>query len=117
MNFKCGDCKESKVILTTGGTGYARIGRKKICYDCCAVRDRADMRATGRAVFYLVAREGRLVVTNWPGTLEFPVYHTRKGQHNMAGTMVSVWFTDSEGKKWYGRNIGDNQILRCKRLK
>jgi len=119
--FTCADCGETIKYVNKsgcGGTGYATVREdgieKKVCYRCCAKRDCAEMAATGRIVLYLTAGS---MVTNWPGTLKFRVAHSRPGRHNFAGRMVSVWFTDSDGREWYGRNIGDNQILRCKRLK
>jgi len=116
--FVCADCGEEKVHTDSLTTGYGinREGRK-VCYSCCGKRDSAEMTATGRAVLYLTEEAGVPVVTNWPGTLRLRVTHTRKGSHNIAGSMVSIWFTDLDGREWHGRNIGDNQILRCKRLK
>lgn len=90
---------------------------KAICYSCCAENDTRDMIDTGRAVLYLT--EGptdQFFVSNWPGSLKIEPYRVRKGAHNIAGTRYDVWFS-FDGKPWHGVNIGDNQILRCKRIK
>ena len=128
--FVCADCGEEVVHVNPngfGGTGYATVreggSEKKVCYACCAKRDIADMTATGRAVLYLaVAGDGAAaplwpVVTNWPGTLKIAVKSRRIGRHNIAGKRTDVWFTGPDGKAWWGWNCGDNQILRCRRLK
>lgn len=126
--FTCADCGEHKVHDNPhgyGGTGYGTDGtvnkdgtKKKVCYDCCGKRDVADMKATGRAVLYLTEREGKPVVTNWPGTLILPVRHNRIGRHNIAGSREDVWFTGPDGREWWGVRYGDyTQLCHCKRLK
>jgi len=87
------------------------------CYDCCAKRDIAEMTATGRIVLYLTGIGSDETVSNWPGTLCFPVTLRRISRHNIAGKRADVWFTGPNGKRWWGWNCGDNQILRCRRLK
>ena len=122
--FVCADCGEEKIHVNPngfGGTGYGIVREggveKKVCYDCCGKRDRADMSATGRAVLYLTERPDGAVVTNWPGTLKFRVRYKKAGSHNIAGRRTDVWFTDADGREWWGWNCGDNQILRCRRLR
>ena len=102
---------------------------KKYCYACCALRDKEQMRTTGKAVLYLThdtyAGEGKTIfhgsfrsgkVTNWPGSLEIPC-QVKRGSHNMAGTRYDVWFT-FEGQDWYGVQYGENsQLTYCHRLK
>jgi len=120
--FVCADCGEEKVHVNPsgcGGTGYATgPNGEKVCYDCCGKRDRADMRERGRAVLYLTVREGKHVVSNWPGTLTLPVKAYRKGRHNIAGSRETVWFDGPDGRKWWGVCYGDNtQLCHCKRLR
>jgi hypothetical protein len=113
-----------------GGTGYARIkhesgAEQRICYDCCAVRDRLDMLATGRAVLYLVGRVDNVhvtthVVTNWPGTLEFkcfPRVVRRPGAGGFGAQRTDAWFIGPDGFIWHAINRGDMQLARCKRTK
>lgn len=130
--FYCADCHQTKPVKTDGGTGYGEWNGDKVCYDCCAIRDRKDMTETGRAVLYLskanekdTAPNGfngskgvsRWVVTNWPGTLRFNAY-VKTGRHNIGRTRCDAWFTGPDGKQWHGVQIGEwSQICRCKRLK
>ena len=127
--FVCADCLEEVVHINPndcGGTGYAIVkedGREKqICYACCAKRDLADMRQTGRATLYLVSSPMSVIpnwprVTNWPGTLAFTVTRRKSGRHNLAGSRTDVWFTDSDGARWHGVQLGENsQICRCRRV-
>ena len=126
--FICADCLEEvtyDVPAGGGAAGYCIVREdgidKKVCYGCMGKRDRADMSATGRAVLYLLSSPDSIVpnwprITNWPGTLCFMAKHKKTGRHNLAGCRTDVWFTDSDGR-WWGVNCGDNQILRCRRLK
>lgn len=83
------------------------------CYDCCAERDRASMRETGKATLYDCGD----TLTNWPGTLSLKVTGSTEGRHNIAGTRRNVWFR-FEGRDWYGVRYGENtQIVHCRRLK
>lgn len=114
--FYCSDCKrwlpcEPKTSCTTG-YGVKPSGRKS-CFACCAIADAKAMRETGRACLYLHRVTNR--VTNWPGTLDLPVTRTRRGRHNIAGERLDVWFA-FEGQSWHGVNIGDNDIVRCKKV-
>jgi len=123
--FVCADCGEHKVHVNPndcGGVGYARVCEdgveKKVCYDCCGKRDIASMQTEGRIVLYLTARGGKLFVSNWPGTLKFPVRERRTGRHNIAGHRDDVWFRDSDGREWWGVSYGYNtQLCHCKRLR
>lgn len=134
--FRCFDCKQWKLPLAlvngSGGTGYAiDKNRHKVCYDCCAKRDSADMVKTGKGYMYLhwphnepsrailsPTRENNIFLTNWPGTLKIPVGSAQKGRHNIAGSRYSVWFTGPDGKPWFGVQYGENtQICHVRRLK
>lgn len=135
--FKCSQCHEVKPVPQgTGGTGYARNAQnRKVCYACCADNDREYMRTHDRIDLYLVQRDpipdraqrtyrnvnsaGKVrewFVTNWPSSLELPVFTLKTGAHNIARTRIDVWFK-FEGREWHGVNIGDNDILRCRKLK
>lgn len=128
-HFKCADCQITAPVQTAGGTGYATLRNgRKVCYACCAVRDRADMEKTGRALLYLTheterrgpqhADEVRIYyATNWPGTLRIRIGGAaRHSRNNFGAQRTDVWFRHA-GADWHGVNIGDNQILRCKRTK
>lgn len=130
---KCSQC--SNVLPPpphTGPVGYGRVGkaRKPICYECCNRRDMAYMRKHGKNTLYFSYSSpcnnpqftgsgtnmtaSDYLVSNWPG-LKIRPDRVRRGKHNIARERWDVWFT-FEGTKWHGVNIGDNQILRCKRI-
>lgn len=55
--------------------------------------------------------------TNWPGTLRFRIGGAvRHSRNNFGARRIDVWFS-AQGREWHGVNLGDSQILRCKRLK
>jgi hypothetical protein len=113
--FHCSTCHADKPVQTDGGTGYAtdRQGMSH-CYDCCAVLDRIAMRDEDRTTLYL--SDG--VVGNWCGTLKLIPCKVRNGRHNIGRTRVDVWFREDEfGSEWHGVNIGDSEILHCRKLK
>lgn len=84
-----------------------------------------DMRKTGRATLYLTMTPVRIkrgyiidrgmTITNWPGSLEFKALGSAKiSQTNWGLTRVDVWFA-FDGFVWHGKNIGDGQILHCRK--
>lgn len=79
-----------------------------------AKRELENMRLTGKALLYLHNANS---VGTWDGTFNFPVHYQRTGGHNMAGKRLDLWFRGPEGATWHGVNIGDNQIVHCKRNK
>ena len=120
-SFKCQSChRELPIPREGGGTGYALYGGKRICYECAGKRETKEIGkkvAGSKHLFYLTKKDGKYVVTNWPSTIRYTVTAMRKGRHNIAGERVDVWFQDHLGRKWHGVQIGDNEILRAKRLK
>ena len=86
----------------------------KYCYACCAERDIADMRNTGRATLYLT----NAGISNWPGSLKIKVGYRKSGRHNFAGTRTDVWFTGPDKANWHGVQYGENtEIVHCRRVK
>lgn len=120
-SFRCTVCKRTLPVRTEGGTGYGLHGKakKKVCYDCCAELDKKRMQKTGTAFLYLTKdATGSWVITNWPGTLRFTPYLVRKGGHNWYRVeRFDAWFIGPDGAVWHGVNLGDNEVLRCKRTK
>ena len=101
----------------TDGWGYDE-DRNPYCYKCCANRDVAGMKENGRATLYYVERDGRWFVTNWPGSLSFPVTYRKSGRHNIAGTRDDYWFHGPDGHVWHGYTLGNfTQVAHCKRTK
>ena len=120
--FQCADCGETKPVKHDGGTGYAIVredgSEKHICYQCCGKRDAKAMVEDGKACLYLSKRDdGAWAVSNWPGTLVFKTHYTRETRRGFSGKGRDAWFTGPDGKAWYGINMGDSQICRCRRLK
>ena len=118
----CSQCGETKTYDGIG-TGYGKNkAGEKICYECCAIADRADMIATGKATLYLATKAehstyGRAIVSNWPGTLQFSGRYS-VGRHNIARKRYDVAFRGPDGFMWSGRKYGDNtQICHCRRTK
>ena len=120
--FTCAKCGKSKPVQTSGGTGYAEYPNiaGKVCYQCCGELDRASMIDTGKACLYLTQdNSGHLgAVSNWPGTLSFPLIRYHIGRHNIAGKRYDVWFRGPNNTLWHGTTYGDNtQICHCRRIK
>ncbi len=116
--FKCADCKRIKQSTDAMTTGYGSFGKskRKVCFECCGKREARDMAKTGKATLYLVSKKDGYHVTNWPGTLDIRAGYVKRGGHNIGRTRFDAWFSFA-GATWHGVNIGDNDILRCKRLK
>lgn len=112
----------------TTGYGVTPEG-EKVCYDCCAERDRATLADGGDPGLYLTdVREGngnglhtRAVVSNWPGSLKFPaVVIGRSLSYTPTGGRVpriDAHFTDHTGRTWLFTVRGDMQLGRARRLK
>lgn len=108
----------------TIGTGYGTDERgHTACYACCADRELAAMRKTGRATLYLTGAGLHWEVINWPGSLRFKVWNgePKIGRHNWAGRRYDAWFsvlTDGAPELWHAVTYGDNtQIAHCRRVK
>jgi len=125
--FTCAICKEAKAIEHPpgyfGGTGYAFLhdGIDPICYPCAADDERAEMIATGKGTLYLskTSDGSRWTVGDWAGELTFTdILSVHKRGHNWRNVSgYTVEFYGPDGYVWHGINLGDNDILRCKRLK
>ena len=102
-------------------TGYGVTpDNRRICYECCAGRERQSMLDTGKATLYLVGPDGygMAYVTDWPGRLSFRALNYHKGHHNIARVRYDVDFIGPDGYWWHGVSYGDNtQIVHCKRTK
>ncbi len=113
--IKCGDC--GKETSSYGVVTDLERGELKVCYECCATRDKRALETDTRATLYLVEEADGWKVKNWPGTMVFNARVT-KGKHNMGLTRYDAWFRDHKGQEWYGRRIGDNtELVRCRKVK
>lgn len=123
--FTCHICHESKQETSNGGTGYAtNKAGSKICYACCAGVDIQEMKDEGKIILYLTKgpenKHAEYSVTNWPGTLRFPVILISSSWQNFAGMAGrnDFWFkVPLDPYIWHGYQIGDNDIAHCRRTK
>ncbi len=116
----CAQCGSECKPLGYGDTGYGETPEgKKICFACCAERDKATMDREGKICLYLkhnVSTSHLCTVSNWPGSLCFQG-KVKVGRHNIARTRYDVWFTDHNGNPWYGVQYGDNtMICHCRKI-
>lgn len=124
MKTEICDCGHPPSKCESFTTGYGTDSNgKTACYACCAENDIRHMVETGKTVLYLTIENeftghAKAEVTNWPGSLRFPVGYVRRGRHNIAGTRADVWFTGPDGKNWHGVMYGDmTQLCHCRRVK
>lgn len=120
--FRCRDCHETRPILHNGGTGYATLrDGHRVCYACCAERDRRAMRRTGVATLYLLKVDGGHEVTNWPGTLRFCTLDYSRSRHSCWSYSPvyreDAHFIGPDGHIWHAVVRGDMQLARCKRTR
>jgi hypothetical protein len=117
MKLDCGHEPSEHSDFTTG---YGKDANgKTFCYACCAKNDKAQMIRDGRATLYLTAEKetNRFAVTNWPGSLSFPVGSIKTGRHNIARTVTTAYFSGPDGKTWSARQYGDmSDLAHCRRL-
>ena len=138
----CDRCKKDcKPDGCSAGYAIYRQGdvEETLCFDCAAEQSKQDLiedGSTKRVTLYLTIAEplpgddsfvssrdrSRVVtVTDWPGRLRFKVIRHWTGQHNwyyMRHLPIHfVHFIGPDGLVWSGKNIGDNEVLRAKRLK
>lgn len=115
-----------------------------VCYECAAKEDYQYMKDHGKITLYLTfdttkdlpyphighpeptipQRNGKysklhnIKISNWPGSLSFPVTFMRVGRHNITGIRYDAYMTDLDGNKWHCVRYGDNtELCHCKRLK
>jgi len=80
------------------------------------------LKKNGRGILYLTCVktdcDQHYDVHDWMGNIVYRNASISKSFHNFCGRngRTDVWFT-FDGSRWHGVNIGDNQILRVKRLK
>ncbi len=119
-NFHCVHCKKDKTHETPaigGGVGYATYPDGTVCYDCCAKRDTERMSTAQTFTLYFVREGDGWKVTNWPGTLSFRAYSVTSERKPGKVRRYAFTFTDADGKRWEGKNNGNDQIARCRRVR
>jgi len=55
-------------------------------------------------------------VGTWDSSHKWHCFQTRHSQNNWGAKRIDVWF-NFDGHTWHGVNIGDNDIVRCRRNK
>jgi len=121
--------------LGFAGVGVHQQDKRRVCYDCVAVRDKWVMDIEGRITLYLdgllsIKIQGdriikrktksgvKITVSNWCGSLEYPVDILRVGNGGIAKVRRDVYFQDHNGDYWWGVNYGNNSpLVYCRRLK
>jgi hypothetical protein len=127
LHFWCVECSPKfgtlkRIEYAPHSVGYATEfdSDKKVCYECCAVRDKAYMKEHGEIALYL-SDDGAMSsarVGNWAGSMNYKVIRYSRSKHNIAGVRYDVWFRDDDGALWWGVNYGHNsQLTRCRRIK
>ena len=114
--FHCDYGNHDVTVEKSGFTvGYGVNGKgEKSCYACCAQQDREYMDREGKDTLYFSNGE----VTNWPGSLRYPVTYQKTSRHNWGLKRTDFWFKDYQGKNWHGYHIGHNsEICYVRRLK
>ncbi len=117
--FKCSDCRKTITNTDKSTSGYGIYPNgDKVCFSCCAYRDLASMRDTGKITLYLSGNSQiGYKLGNWPGTLSLRPASYRVGKHNIARTRIDVWFV-LDGFWWHGIQYGDfSQLCYCKKTK
>lgn len=125
----CAHCGVSMDHWGMWGQGTDAV---RLCYECCAARELADMHSNGRAVLYYTATEESPeqvgsrkeygTVGNWTGELSYRVMRMKVGGHNIAGRRYDVWFRVPLAgwwgwEEWHGTTYGDNtQLCHCRRI-
>lgn len=70
------------------------------------------MEQAGRAVLYL---HGQDTVGTWNKGTVWAITRSSVSRNNFGARRTDVWFTALRSK-WHGVNIGDNEIVRAKRI-
>lgn len=102
-------------------TGYGTNDKgQHFCYVCCAKEDRRIMQENGKYWLYLVEKDGRYELHNWPGSLviknvQLTTWNQRRKRWNPSD--IRTFTFTFEGQRWYGRNSGDTQVAWVKRYK
>lgn len=114
--FLCDDCKQTKPVQTSGGTGYAFRPKsdKPICYPCADKRQIEDLKDRSQpfvAYLSLVSKDSYLgyKITTWTGgelmkvTSARPCELTRMSFTHSRNGYMSVHAVDVHGGHWHGR--------------
>lgn len=116
VRFYCVDCPQASglkrvVYEYAGGTGYATLPDNggRLCYQCAAMRNVAEAKKCGKAIFYLYSDSfGKPIdVGDWTGVIKMPVTHYLRN-----GKKLVVWFR-LDGEEWRGINNGNDDLVKA----
>lgn len=113
---RCSDCKCDLSSLKNdivNGYGQTKEG-VKVCYQCCAERDKEKMVSTGRIVLYCDGKTAQ----NWPGSLKFNL-SSDKFSTSKRKRYSFFFFCEKKAKGgfWYGMSEGKGYPCVFKKLK
>lgn len=114
------DCGHPPSADAGCGTGYGVDDNgRRFCYACCADRDRTAMLEGRDPGLYLTGgTDGKPVeVTNWPGSLRFPVQSIRPTRIGFCHDGRIAYFRGPDGARWSARGPGMGMYARARRLK
>lgn len=127
--FTCWLCQRSLPFIrkdsgmVTQNIGFISSGRGRHCYDCHTKLEIGKMNQEGKVSLYLTQTPSRLgydyQIVNYAHTIEFACQRPKFSFHNLAGKRGrrDIDFVGPDGAKWHGVNIGDSQVIHCKRKK
>ncbi len=109
-----GEYTAEETLTDCNGGKETTYPKGKYCYACASKRLQAHMHTTGRGTLYLTGDD--TTVQDFTGHFKTEAKVTGTSTNNMRAKRRDVSFRFN-GEKWHGVNIGDNEILRCKRIK
>jgi len=115
MILDCGH-PESEHSEFTRGYGKDKDG-KTYCYKCCLKMDKDSMRETGKCFAYHTEKNGKAVISTWPGlVISDKVFVLNNSKDNFGGERTYLRFL-FEDEVWSGFSMGVGAYLRAKRTK
>lgn len=113
--FTCSQCLEHKTHTSDFTTGYGRDPEtnKIICFDCAGENDAyalQNLKPKESIYLYLIKREGKYFLANWPSSFEIPIHRVTEGHNriDIAFTYKGYWYS--------GYQKGDdNQICKVRK--
>lgn len=116
--FECSECWHHKPVKSNGGTGYGFDSSGRLyCYECCAKRDREEMKDQSKPFSAYVNGKGDRV-TSWAGGelgKIFAYAESRTGWNR--GTIARFHVLDCNGNWWQGRGPGRGMYCTLRAMK
>ena len=118
MNTEILDCGHPPTPDSGCGTGYGSDSAgKKSCYECCHKQELIDIEKTGKVFAYLTKKNGKHLITNWPGyLLSDNVVILSRSRDNFGGDRTYLRFR-IDTSIYSGFGMGESMYLRAKLTK